>query len=42
MVAVGVEPICDVLTEHNFAIAPVTYYAAETRPASAARSATRR
>ena len=31
----GVEPICEVLTEHNVAIAPATYYAAKTRPASA-------
>jgi putative transposase len=33
----GVEPICEVLTEHNLAIAPATYYAAKTRPASARR-----
>jgi putative transposase len=31
----GVEPICRVLTEHHLAIAPATYYAAKTRPASA-------
>jgi putative transposase len=31
----GVEPICEVLTEHGLAIAPATYYAAKTRPASA-------
>ena len=31
----GVEPICQVLTEHGLAIAPATYYAAKTRPASA-------
>ena len=31
----GVEPICEVLSEHGFAIAPATYYAAKTRPASA-------
>jgi putative transposase len=31
----GVEPICQVLTEHELAIAPATYYAARSRPASA-------
>jgi putative transposase len=31
----GVEPICEVLSEHGLAIAPATYYAAKTRPASA-------
>jgi len=31
----GVEPICAVLTEHHLKIAPATYYAAKTRPASA-------
>ena len=31
----GVEPICRVLTEHGMQIAPSTYYAAKTRPASA-------
>ena len=31
----GVEPICEVLSEHGFAIAPATYYAAKTRPPSA-------
>ena len=31
----GVEPICRVLTEHGVPIAPSTYYAARTRPASA-------
>jgi putative transposase len=31
----GVEPICEVLTEHNLPIAPATYYAAKTRPLSA-------
>jgi putative transposase len=31
----GVEPICEVLTEHQLKIAPATYYAAKTRPASA-------
>ena len=31
----GVEPICRVLTEHGCGIAPSTYYAAKTRPASA-------
>ena len=31
----GVEPICRVLTQHGAAIAPSTYYAAKTRPASA-------
>ena len=31
----GVEPICEVLTEHGLAIAPATYYAAKTRPPSA-------
>ncbi len=31
----GVEPICQVLTEHNLAIAPATYYAAKTRTPSA-------
>ncbi|WP_327591762.1 IS3 family transposase [Streptomyces chartreusis] len=31
----GVEPICRVLTEHGFKIAPSTYYAATKRPASA-------
>lgn len=30
----GVEPICDVLREHAFAIAPSTYYAAKNRPPS--------
>ena len=30
----GVEPICRVLTEHGVKIAPSTYYAAKTRPAS--------
>ena len=33
----GVEPICEVLTEHSLAIAPATYYAARTRPPSARR-----
>ena len=31
----GVEPICEVLTEHHLAIAPATYYAAKTRPPAA-------
>ena len=31
----GVEPICRVLTEHGVKIAPSTYYASKTRPASA-------
>jgi putative transposase len=31
----GVEPICRVLTEHGLKIAPSTYYAARSRPASA-------
>ena len=31
----GVEPICEVLTEHHLAIAPATYYAAKTRPPTA-------
>lgn len=31
----GVEPICRVLTEHGVKIAPSTYCAAQTRPASA-------
>lgn len=31
----GVQPICQVLTEHGAAIAPSTYYAAKRRPASA-------
>ena len=31
----GVEPICRVLTAHGVKIAPSTYYAAKTRPASA-------
>jgi putative transposase len=31
----GVEPICQVLSEHQLAIAPATYYAAKTRPRSA-------
>jgi putative transposase len=31
----GVEPICEVLSEHGLPIAPATYYAAKTRPASA-------
>jgi putative transposase len=31
----GVEPICSVLSEHGLRIAPATYYAAKTRPASA-------
>jgi putative transposase len=30
----GVEPICRVLTEHGVKIAPGTYYAAKSRPAS--------
>jgi putative transposase len=30
----GVESICRVLSEHNLAIAPATYYAAKTRPPS--------
>jgi putative transposase len=30
----GVEPICRVLTEHGVTIAPGTYYAARSRPAS--------
>ncbi len=33
--AVGVEPICRVLTEHGCKIAPSTYYAARTRPPAA-------
>jgi putative transposase len=31
----GVEPVCRVLTEHGVRIAPSTYYAARSRPASA-------
>jgi hypothetical protein len=31
----GAEPICRVLTEHGAPIAPSTYYAAKSRPASA-------
>ncbi len=31
----GVEPICEVLTEHGLAIAPATYYAAKSRVPSA-------
>lgn len=31
----GVEPICGVLTEHGCKIAPSTYHASKTRPASA-------
>jgi putative transposase len=31
----GVEPICRVLTQHGVPIAPSTYYAAKSRPASA-------
>ena len=31
----GVEPICEVLTESGVRIAPSTYYAAKTRPPSA-------
>ena len=31
----GVEPICEVLTEHHLAIATATYHAARTRPPSA-------
>ena len=31
----GVEPICRVLTEHGCKIAPSTYHASKTRPASA-------
>ena len=31
----GVEPICEVLTEHHLAIAPAPYYAAKTRPPAA-------
>jgi putative transposase len=30
----GVEPICAVLAEHTFSIAPTTYYAAKSRPPS--------
>jgi putative transposase len=30
----GVEPVCRVLTEHGLKIAPSTYYAARSRPAS--------
>ena len=33
----GVEPICTVLSEHGLRIAPATYYAAKTRPASPRR-----
>ncbi|MFC4914113.1 IS3 family transposase [Actinomadura gamaensis] len=33
----GVEPICRVLSEHGTKIAPSTYYAAKSRPASARR-----
>ncbi|MER6817258.1 hypothetical protein ABT299_49090 [Spirillospora sp. NPDC000708] len=33
----GVEPICPVLSEHGAKIAPSTYYAAKSRPASADR-----
>ena len=33
----GVEPICEVLTEHNLAIAPATYYAVKSRPAAPRR-----
>jgi putative transposase len=33
----GVEPICEVLTEHHLAIAPATYYAAKIRPPSPRR-----
>lgn len=32
----GVEPICRVLTEHDLAIAPSTYYARRRQPVSAA------
>lgn len=31
----GVEPICRVLTEHGCKIAPSTYHASKSRPASA-------
>jgi putative transposase len=31
----GVEPICRVLTEHGWPVAPSTYYAARCRPPSA-------
>ena len=31
----GVEPICRALTQHGAPIAPSTYYAAKSRPASA-------
>jgi putative transposase len=31
----GVEPVCRMLTEHGLKIAPSTYYAARSRPASA-------
>jgi putative transposase len=31
----GVEPICRVLSQHGAPIAPSTYYAAKSRPASA-------
>jgi putative transposase len=31
----GVEPVCRVLTQHGWQIAPSTYYAARSRPASA-------
>ena len=33
----GVEPICDVLSEHACRIAPSTYYAAKSRPPSTRR-----
>jgi putative transposase len=31
----GVEPVCRVLSQHGAKIAPSTYYAAKSRPASA-------
>jgi len=34
--AFGVEPVCRVLTENGWQIAPGTYYAAVRRPPSAA------
>lgn len=33
----GVEPICRVLRQHDYQIAPSTYYAFKTRPPSARR-----
>ena len=36
--AFGVEPVCRVLSEHGWKIAPGTYYAAERRPPTRRRA----